>query len=222
MDVGLREKHSNPVVGGDIDMIIGNEQNGNKPRLNIYGIDDDVSLTLFSSTMGEAKSPTVGLMPVARTVKECLEELKTFGQPVLEVLSLSQKCIFPCNFVPLANIYGNRYCFRPLFYFKELDILLTTPTPIQYITEDLHVVILGFSLLYYVNALQFNPDILKSFETCGWKPVVSIKGPTLTNGWGTEKESQMMRDRSDWMLSPAIFCQSRDIDQRYSQRYSPI
>lgn len=114
----LESKTKNNLVGGNLDLIIGAEHNGDRPRIFIH---NQVSgpIALYSAIVGEAKKRGFGLLPAKRARTECLTELLTFGKPLLELLALSQVCVFPNEKIPLVAIFGNRTCFRPILYFKK-------------------------------------------------------------------------------------------------------
>ena len=68
----FESKTENPLVGGDVDNLIGSEKNGNKPRLEIFGLPGG-PLTLFSVTIGEAKKLLVVIILKYTVVAKCLE-----------------------------------------------------------------------------------------------------------------------------------------------------
>ena len=159
------------LVGGHIDVIIGSETNGDRPRVTIQT--DTGPVTLFSVVVGEAKYTGVGIVPSKRLKRDYLGELLTYGQPVLELLTLAELCTFPNENVPVVAIYGNRLCFRPLLYFAKSDILLSTPAPIQY-TDSGGINTVGLGALYAFVKLHLFPfdETVLTFPKCGWREAV--------------------------------------------------
>ena len=93
-------------------------------------------------------------------------------EPVLEVLTLSKKCTFPNNCEPLVTIFGKRLCFQPILYFYELDILLTTPSPIQYTTGNRHDWFLSTLYVSEISSFPFEEAQLATFSKFGWMEAV--------------------------------------------------
>lgn len=112
---------------GSLDVVVGSRSNGNKPHLFINNKD----VSVFLGTLCESKSSMSGLLNMGKS-KGSMEDLKALNQAILELLSFAQKTVFPSSKVLLIMIYGNRFMFRPLLYFKKYDVILTTPHVIQH------------------------------------------------------------------------------------------
>ena len=72
-------------------------------------------------------------------------------------------------------IFGNRLCFRPILYFYQFDVLLTTPFPISYTTENHEICTTGLCLLYTlvkVSSFPFKRSQLAKFPKSGWREAV--------------------------------------------------
>ena len=80
-------------------------------------------------------------------------DLKMLIQPMLEVMALSQVATFPNSSVPVVNFLRNKFVYRPLLYFKEVDVLLVTPTVMHLHTSENTIDILGL-LAMFTNSQQ--------------------------------------------------------------------
>ena len=103
------------LVGGSYDVIVGSDTNGNKPIIHIEGSNNAVHL----GSILEAES-----IFALSTSESCSGDMI---QPMLELMAISQVATFPSPDVPVVNFIGNKFVFRPPLYFKELDVVLTTP-----------------------------------------------------------------------------------------------
>lgn len=118
---------------GKIDVVVGQLCNGSKPQVNVVGTDSQIH-KLYVATINEAKNYAVrqsGRLPDSRVPDET--DLKTIYQPICELAAFSELCTFPCDEIPLINIFGSRYTFRPFLYFRKYDVLLTTSTPFTFL-----------------------------------------------------------------------------------------
>lgn len=174
-EVHLEYRSPKHLVGGSYDVIVGSETNGNKPIVRIEG--NDIGLHLGSIT--EAKSTFTRLAPStseSSSFTKDPEDLKRLIKPMLEVMAISQVATFPNPDVPVVNFVGNKLVFRPLLYFKELDVILTTPRVIHLCSSQDSIDVLGlmvmftFVHLHWMKIVKFQPDsIAQSFPMSGWK-----------------------------------------------------
>ncbi len=83
---------------------------------------------------------------------------------MLEVMAISQVATFPNSDVPVVNFMGNKFVFRPLLYFKELDVVLTTPRVMHLRRSQDIIDVLGlitmftFVHLHKTKIMKFQPD----------------------------------------------------------------
>ena len=77
----LESRTRNNLVGGNIDVIMGNLNDGDKPWLAMHNAKEG-PITLYSTTMVEAKSRPISLTPAKRSKFDYLKELQRFGQPI--------------------------------------------------------------------------------------------------------------------------------------------
>lgn len=137
---------SKKVVGGSIDICVGNPSNGS------IVIDDHERLSIFLGCLGEAKAADV---PIARLQHEAtLNDTKTAVQPMLEALAVGELTHFPNNTVPLLNFLANKTAFRPFLYWRECDVILTTPRAIPLRRSESEVDIQGLLLLFVLFQLN--------------------------------------------------------------------
>jgi hypothetical protein len=116
------------VVGGSFDVVVGSQTDGrNKPCVKI---EEDEKVALYLGSIVEVKSSYTQLATNSSdtsTFDTESEDLKLFIQPMLEVMAFAQMAEIPNAAVPIVNFVGTKYTFRPLLYFKNLDIILSTP-----------------------------------------------------------------------------------------------
>lgn len=113
-------KPSTHVVGGNVDLVIAESSDG-RPRFSLQTSESRSASLLYCTAIAEGKGPRVGL-----------SGSPAFSQPVIEFAAMASVCQFPARKIPLIQIYGNRVRFRPILYFKEDDIMITTAYTIQY------------------------------------------------------------------------------------------
>ena len=129
---------------------------------------------------------------------------KTFIQPMLEVMSFSEKCDFSESKIPLVNIFGSRNTFRPLLYFKAYDVLLTTPTAITYRNRDESINLCGLVLLHILFNLHnypFSHDILSQQFKTGWEQAKVCTEP-YKDSYITNEEIKVSMDKN--IVNPYI------------------
>lgn len=96
-----------------------------------------------------------------------VEDQKDTLQPMMEVMAMAQVTKFPNKEVPLVNILASKTAFRPFIYFKEEDVLLSTPKVVPLrrnsTTIDIQGLILLFVILrlHKVKCLNFNMEKIK-------------------------------------------------------------
>lgn len=103
-----------------------------------------------------------------------LEDSKKLLQPLVSLLAVAQKCTFSNICVPVIAIFGNRYKYRPLLYFKEYDVALTTPRTISLRTDDT-VDTYGLMFLHILFNLHDNPfksSELNKLPKTGWTDIM--------------------------------------------------
>ena len=102
------------------------------------------------------------------------EEVKSILQPMFEIMAVAELASFENELVPLVNIMGNKTAFRPILYWRKLDIIITTPdvVPLRRNNETLDVqgLLLLFVLfqLNYTSIISFNREALKKHSKTGW------------------------------------------------------
>ena len=96
-------------------------------------------------------------------------------------MALSEVCSFENDEIPIINIYGNRNAFRPLLYFKEHDVLLTTTSSCTfYHNQHAHVTGLAlFHILFQLHRCPVKKDQLQRLSKTGWKPAKSNFNPKI-------------------------------------------
>ena len=129
--------------------MVGSPTNGAKPYVYIQSGHE----AIYLGSVLEAKRSTKSLAAVSsnsRTAnfKEAASDIKGLIQPMLEVMAVAQVAEFPRADVPLVNIFGNKFVYRPLLYFRECDVLLTTPRPVHLRRDATTLDVLGLVLLF--------------------------------------------------------------------------
>ena len=171
-EVQLEYHSKKKLVGGSIDVVVGSESNGNKPY--IYVCPKNVSIYLGSLLEANSSSRPLAASSSA-SFDESSIEIKALIQPMLELMAISEVAAFPKADVPLLNIFGNKFVYRPLLYFKEYDVLLTTPRPIHLRRDVNSVDGLGLLFMFVLFQLHntrtcsFEIEEVKKFPTSGWK-----------------------------------------------------
>ena len=173
-EVHLEYKSSKHLVGGSYDIIVGSTMNGKNPIIQIGG--DNYAVHLGS--LLEAKSTFTRLAPntsETRSFTEGTTDGKVLIQPMLETMAISQLAHFPDATVPIVNFLGTKLSFRPLLYFKEQDVLLTTPRVLHLRTAHDTIKVLGlvtmFTLMnvHKTDMVQFSTEAIAKFPRSGWK-----------------------------------------------------
>ena len=103
---------------------------------------------------------------------EGAQDNKSIVQPSLEVMSFAEKCILPKPNVPLLLLHACRFHYRPLLYFKEQDVLLTSPTVLPLLTDNSDINIFGvmsLKLLFRLHLSPFNCEKLEQLPKSGWQ-----------------------------------------------------
>lgn len=195
--VYLENATSNCVAGGRIDCLVGKSSNGNRPNMTIAGNNGSESLErVYLGSVAEAKTIDVHSCSKvsAKEPLDSVEELKTLNQPMMEIMALSEVCTFPNTEIPLICIYGNRSAYRPLLYFKEYDVLLTTTKPSAFYDsdeEEFHVTGLAFlHLLFQLHEYPFNKEELNRLSKTGWKAAKNISNCTAYTDSQVSLESE--------------------------------
>lgn len=117
------------VFGGALDSMIALHTNGNRPFMLLNTTLQPISV--YFGSLCESKHSNQGMMKKSNEVSlftEESEDIKAIIQPSLQVMAFAEKCIFPDPNVPLLLLYACRFHYRPFLYFKEHDVLLTSPT----------------------------------------------------------------------------------------------
>ena len=166
----MSKKH---VVGGAIDLAVGVAGNGDKPRVKIQGVGS--SMHLFFGCLGEAKGADVQLATTKDTgFVSDLADIKAIIQPALEVMTISEVATFPKSDVPLVNVLASKLAFRPVFYWRDLDVILTTPKVIPLRASQNKVDIRGLLFLFTIvqvhrkSCIKFDVEKLRTLPKTGW------------------------------------------------------
>ena len=162
-EVHLEYRSSKHLIGGSYDIIVGSSTNGKKPIIQIEGSNFAIHL----GSLLEAKSTFTRLAPSSSETSSFTEEttdLKTLIQPMLESMAISQMATFPDADVPIVNFLGTKLSFRPLLYFKELDVLLTTPRPMHLRTAHDTIDVLGLITMFTLMNLHKTFDVWQLFH----------------------------------------------------------
>lgn len=93
-------------------------------------------------SLGKAKASNVPLTKKSNegaTLDDPMVDTKAVIEAMLEVMAMAQVAKFPN--IPIVNIFGGKMVFRPFIYFKQLDVMLTTPNvvPIRPNAESLNM-----------------------------------------------------------------------------------
>ena len=173
-EVHLEYKSSKHLVGGSYDIIVGSTMNGKKPIIQIGG--DNYAVYLGS--LLEAKSTFTRLAPSTSetcSFTEGITDSKVLIQPMLEIMAIAQLAHFPDATVPIVNFLGTKLSFRPLLYFKEQDVLLTTPRVLHLRTAHDTITVLGLVTMFTImnvhktDMVQFSTEALAKCPKSGWK-----------------------------------------------------
>ena len=173
-EIHLEYSSSKHLVGGSYDVIVGSETNGEKPKIHIEGINVAVHL----GCLLEAKSTCTRLAPSTSESSSFTDDsadLKKLIQPMLEVMAISQVATFPNPDVPVVNFLAHKFVFRPLVYFRDVDVLVTTPRVIHLRHSENTIDVLGlitmftFLQLHWTKGVKFQRNaIIELFPTSGW------------------------------------------------------
>ncbi len=108
-----------------------------------------------------------------------VKQNKTLVQPMLQVMALSEVC--DCkSLTPVINIFGNRQNFRPLLYFKDYDVMLTTPLPFTYMINNNELCLEGLIMLHVLLNLHrypFKEEKVKKMKQTGWAKAQTDNNP---------------------------------------------
>ena len=177
-EVHLEYSSSKHVVGGSYDVIVGSETNGDKPVIKI----EDNRLALHLGSVLEVQSTFTRLATSSSessSFTEHSEDLKQLIQPMLEVMAISQMADFPNEDVPVVNFWGKKFVFRPLLYFKGVDVILTMPRVLHLRTVYDTIDVLGlmtmftFVHLHWMKIVEFNSvSIAQFFHESGWRSLL--------------------------------------------------
>ena len=98
------------------------------------------------------------------------EDIKAILQPVTELLSFLE-VVDPSSICPITLNYGSRNTFRPFFYFKHYDVMLTTPIAVTYHLKQ-YLYLFGLLLMQVIFSLheyQFSSEDVQGCANTGWK-----------------------------------------------------
>ena len=173
-EVHLEFHSNNHLVGGSYDLVVGSETNGCKPTINIEGIDVAVHL----GSLVEAKNTSKKLSTNNEPFTKPTVDLRIIIQPLLEAMAMSEVAFFPepeLN-IPIVNFLGNKFVFRPILYFKEIDVAITTPKAVPLRIASNRVNKLGLLVMFiFINVhwheiLKFDTDeMMRKYPMTGWK-----------------------------------------------------
>lgn len=167
------------LVGGSFDVIVGSSANGKRPNIELKIKGSGVQKqSVYLGSVLESKSASTRLSGAhlqSDSFDESTEEFKPLLQPMLELMALSEMTTFPDPLVPLVCIYGNKFVFRPLLYFKSIDVMLTTPRVVKLRPSKETLNLLGLVILFTVlhlhrdDIIRFRRKNIKSCPVSGWK-----------------------------------------------------
>ena len=173
--MALREIYFNgvknkPLGQGKIDVIAGTLKNGNEPILRIKGTDQQIN-QFYLWLLVEAKEYATPLYGSRMPPPE--QDLKALYQPITPLCSMSELCEAIDPSIPLIGLYGSKYSYRPLLYFREHDVLLITSTPFTYFDSQQRIDLHGLVFLRVLAMLQdypfANEVFIGSDKKLGWK-----------------------------------------------------
>ncbi len=215
-----------PIGKGSIDVLAGMLSN-DKLHVKVKA-DDHTMKDIFVWVINEAKAPTVRLssdIPGSRVPAQ--EDLKSLYQPITKLCSFSELCELPNNLVPVIALFGSRYSFRPLLYFKAYDVLLTTSRSYTFFDSKKQVDLHGIVMLRVLSMLAnypFSKTFLESTTKLGWEAAkIKENCDNIFNGvhLSVEKdgvEEQGQDNPND--VSPPIVSVQRSITMRtFSDRH---
>ena len=197
-EVHLEYHSSKELVGGSIDVIIGSESNGDKPYIHV--MDNDLpspshKVAVYLGSLLEAKSAGQRLTPATsdaeETFDEVLEDAKVLIQPMLETMATAEMATFPNEQIPLLNIFGNKFVYRPLLYFRKDDIMLTTSRVVHLRKDATTVDTQGLLLLstlfqlHKTKLCRFDKIETGDFPVTGWQAA-------LDNGLSNYRNSMLI------------------------------
>ncbi len=138
-------------------------------------------MSLFLGCFGEAKASDVLVGRLGN------EEVQSVLQPMFEVMVAAELAIFENDMVPLVNIMGNKTAFRPILYWRKLDILITTPDVVPLRrnknTLDIQGLLLLFVLFQFhnVSVISLNEETLKQHSKTGWAQALAAGEDSYKN-----------------------------------------
>ena len=89
-------------------------------------------------------------------------------------MTISEVATFPKSNVPLVNVLASKLAFRPVFYWRDLDVLLTTPKVIPLRASQNKVDIRGLLFLFTIfqvhrkSCITFDVEKLRTLPKTGW------------------------------------------------------
>lgn len=177
MSVGPKKK----IVGGRIDIGVGTNFNGNKPSFVIEGHESRVSL--FLGCLGEAKAADVSVGHLKKTEHQVeLDDIKAIIQPMLEAMAVAELAQFDDEAVPIVNILANKSAFRPILYWREKDVLLTTARAVPLRRSQSNIDIQGLLLMFVllrlnqITRISFNMEKIGKLAKTGWNKSMNEGG----------------------------------------------
>ena len=171
-ELGVESRSTKKVVGGNLDIVVC-ESSNNRPRFNLCTNSQAVSVLCYCGPLGEAKVPLC-----SSGTEE--QQLAAFSQPVIELCAMASCCTFPSRNIPLIMIYGSRLKYRPLIYFSEDDLMLTTPRAIAYADSNGMAGIEGLFLMFllcYKEALTYDISRMSNYLKTGWSTALPSPNP---------------------------------------------
>lgn len=90
-------------------------------------------------------------------------------------MAVSEVASFPNNNIPVVNILAIKCGFRPIFYWRAYDVLVTTEMGVPLRLDNDQVDIRGLLMLFITfqvhrssSCILFDQDVLQSMPTSGW------------------------------------------------------
>lgn len=153
-------------------MAVGYAGNGDKPSVQIEDV--GCNMFLFFGCLEEAKGVDISLATTRNKGFESnTADIKKILQPALEVMTVSEVTRFPNNNIPLVNILASKTAFR-VFYWRHLDVLLTTPMVVPLRSGQNEIDIRGLLFLFTIfqvhrsSCISFDVDKLHGKPKTGW------------------------------------------------------
>ena len=176
-ELHIEYKSKKKVVGGSIDIGVGSYTNGRKPSVEVEG----KSCQLYFGSLGEAKRADFRLARDSSSPTSSNQDIKSAIQPMLELMAMAEMTTFDDvpegstrTKVPLVNFLASKVAYRPFIYFKEEDVIITTPFAVPLRRSEHKLDMQGLLLLAlltrlsHVKTIQFTASKIQMLDKSGW------------------------------------------------------